>query len=47
MYKTVKLVGLFVQWIDEYSSLHAFLLVAFIGGRGGQYKRPFGNVPPT
>ena len=45
MYKRVKLVGWFVQWIDdlmiglgrkdEYSSLHAFLLVAFVPGVGG------------
>ena len=34
---------------DEYSSLHAFVLVTFVRGGGGwdQYKIPFGDVPPT
>ena len=42
MYKTVKLVCLFNGLMiglgrkDEYSSLHAFLLVAFIWGGGGE-----------
>ena len=48
MYKTVKLVCLFNGLMiglgrkDEYSSLHAFLLVAFIWGGGTSTRNPSG-----